>query len=155
MRTEEFQTLLLKSAISVMACDGSIDESEIEEIKNMADNEIYFMGFDIEESFEKSLNYIKQNGKAAINEYLNELCQLKLTEKQELLLIEVLIRTIESDNKIEASEVKFLQLVKSKLGISEETIITQFPKQMNYLIDFENYGLNEEFTDEIVFESDN
>jgi uncharacterized tellurite resistance protein B-like protein len=130
MKTEAFQNLLLNSAVSVMACDGSIDESEIAEIK-------------------------KQNGKKAINEYLNELSQLNLNEKQELLLIEVLIRTIESDNKIEDSEVKFLQMVKSKLGISEETIITQFPKQMKYLIDFQNYGLHEEFTDEIEFASDN
>ena len=86
---------------------------------------------------------------------MNELNQLNLNEKQELLLIEVLIRTIESDNKIEDNEVKFLQMVKSKLGISEETVITQFPKQMNYLIDFQNYGLHEEFTDEIEFTSDN
>jgi uncharacterized tellurite resistance protein B-like protein len=155
MKTEEFQNFLLKSAISVMACDGSIDESEVTEIKNMADNEIYFMGFDIEEPFEASLSYIKQNGKKAINEYLNELSQLNLNEKQEIILIEVLIRTIESDNVIEESEIKFLQMVKSKLGISEETIITQFPKQMKYLIDFQNYGLNEEFTDEIEFASDN
>jgi len=155
MKTEAFQNLLLKSAISVMACDGSIDESEIAEIKNMADNEIYFMGYDIEEPFETILSYIKQNGKKAINEYLNELDQLNLNEKQELLLIEVLIRTIESDNKIEASEMKFLQMVKSKLEILEETIITQFPKQMKYLIDFQNYGLHEEFTDEIEFTADN
>ena len=155
MKTEAFQNLLLKSAISVMACDGSIDESEIVEIKNMADNEIYFMGYDIEEPFETILSYIKQNGKKAINEYLNELDQLNLNEKQELLLIEVLIRTIESDNKIEDSEIKFLQMIKSKLGISEETIITQFPKQMKYLIDFQNYGLQEEFTDEIEFTADN
>lgn len=33
MKTEAFQNLLLKSAISVMACDGSIDNSEIAEIK--------------------------------------------------------------------------------------------------------------------------
>ena len=155
MKTEAFQNLLLKSAISVMACDGSIDESEIVEIKNMADNEIYFMGYDIEEPFETILNYIKQNGKKAINQYLNELDQLNLNEKQELLLIEVLIRTIESDNKIEDSEIKFLQMVKSKLGVSEETIIIQFPKQMKYLIDFQNYGLLEEFTDEIEFTADN
>jgi len=155
MKTEAFQNLLLKSAISVMACDGSIDESEIVEIKNMADNEIYFMGYDIEEPFETILSYIKQDGKKAINEYLNELDQLNLNEKQELLLIEVLIRTIESDNKIEDSEIKFLQMIKSKLGISEETIITQFPKQMKYLIDFQNYGLQEEFTDEIEFTADN
>jgi len=155
MKTEAFQNFLLKSAISVMACDGSIDESEIAEIKNMADNEIYFMGFDIEKPFERSLNYIKQNGKKAINGYLSELSQQNLDEKQEVILIEVLIRTIESDNKIEDSEVEFLQMVKSKLSISEETIIAQFPKQMKYLIDFNNYGLQEEFTDEIEFSNDN
>ena len=68
MKTEAFQNLLLKSAISVMACDGSIDDSEIAEIKNMADNEIYFMGFDIEKPFEETLQYIKENAKQAINE---------------------------------------------------------------------------------------
>lgn len=155
MKTEAFQNLLLKSAISMMACDGSIEDSEIAEIKNMADNEIYFMGYDIEEPFESSLSYIKQNGKKAINQYLNELNQLNLNEKQELILIEVLIRTIESDNKIEENEIKFLQMVKSKLDISEEKIITRFPKQMKYLIDFQNFGLIEEFTDEIEFRSNN
>ncbi len=155
MKTEAFQNFLLRSAISVMACDGSIDESEITEIKNMVNNEIYFMGFDIDEPFKKSLSYIKEHGKNAINEYLNELSQLNLKEKQELVLIEVLIRTIESDNKIEDSEVKFLQMVKSKLTISDETIITQFPKQMKYLIDFQNYGSYQEFTDEIEFKGDN
>ncbi|GAB2498842.1 tellurite resistance TerB family protein [Algoriphagus taiwanensis] len=153
MKTEEFQNLLLKSAISVMACDGSIDDAEIAEIKNMADNEIYFMGFDIEKPFEEILQYIKEKGKNAINEYLDELNQCDLSHKQELLLIEVLIRTIESDNKIEDNEIKFLQLVKSKLNVSEEIIISQFPQQMKYLIDFNNYGLHEEFTDEIQFAS--
>ena len=139
------------SAIAVMACDGSIDNEEITEIKEMVSNEIYFMGFDYEKPFETNLNYIKSNGKKAINEYLSELSSLSLNDKQELRLIEVLIRTIESDNKVENNEIKFLQLVKSKLSVSEETIISQFPKQMNYLIDFNNYGLSEEFTEEIEF----
>lgn len=154
MKTEAFQDFLLKSAITMMACDGSIDDSEIDEIKNMAENEIYFMGFDIKDSFENHLNYIKEKGKEAINEYLSELGQLALNHNQELLLIEVLIRTIESDQKVEKNEVKFLQMVKSKLEVSEETIITMFPKQMNYLIDFNNHGLHEEFTDEIIFKGD-
>ena len=34
MKTEAFQNLLLKSAVSVIACDGSIEESEISEIRN-------------------------------------------------------------------------------------------------------------------------
>ena len=152
MKTIDFQNFLLKSAIAVMACDGSIDNSEIIEIKEMVSNEIYFMGFDYEKPFEDNLNYIKSNGTKAINEYLSELSSLCLNDKQELRLIEVLIRTIESDKKVELNEKKFLQLVKSKLNVSEETIITEFPKQMNYLIDFNNYGSKEEFTEEINLE---
>lgn len=152
MKTEAFQEFLLKSAISVIACDSHIDESEISEIKNMAANEIYFMGYDFETALSKNLNYIKEKGSSAINEYLNEVTSANLSERQELILLEVLIRAIESDGKIEPSEVKFLQMVKSKLRMSEEVIITKFPKQMNYLIDFNNYGQHQEFTDVLKFD---
>jgi len=151
MKTIEFQNFLLKSAIAMMACDGSIDNEEIAEIENMVTNEIYFMGFDYGKPFEDNLNYIKSNGKKAINAYLDELSSLDLNDKQELRLIEVLIRTIESDKKVENNEIKFLQLVKSKLKITEETIITKFPKQMSHLVDSNNYGLSEKFLDEINF----
>jgi uncharacterized tellurite resistance protein B-like protein len=152
MKTEAFQNLLLKLAVSVIACDGSIEESEISEIRNMAENEIYFMGYDFEESLEEILKSIKEKGTSAINDYLKEVAIANLNNNQELLLIEVLIRAIESDKKVEPNEIKFLQMVKSKLKTSEETIITRFPKQMNYLIDFHNYGLHQEFTDELKFE---
>ena len=152
MNTEGFQDLLLKSAITVVACDGSINESEISEIKNMAENEIYFLGYNFEKPLETNLKTIKEKGKTAINDYLQELSNAKLNNNQELILIEVLIRAIESDKKIEPNEIKFLQMVKSKLKTSEETIITKFPKQMHYLIDFHNYGLHEEFMDELNFE---
>ena len=152
MKTEAFQNLLLKSAVSVIACDGSIEESEISEIRNMAENEIYFMGYDFEEPLEETFKTIREKGSSAINDYLKEIAVANLNDNQELLLIEVLIRAIESDEKVEPNEIKFLQMVKSKLKTSEETIITKFPKQMNYLIDFHNYGLHQEFTDELNFE---
>ncbi|MBK7809410.1 MAG: TerB family tellurite resistance protein [Saprospiraceae bacterium] len=149
MKTEAFQDLLLKSAVSVIACDGTIDETEISELRNMVENEIYFMGYDFEERLAYNLKYLKENGALAINEYLQEVSNANLNDNQELLLIEVLIRAIESDKKVEPSEIKFLQMVKSRLKTSEETIITKFPQQINYLIDFHNYGLHEEFTEEL------
>lgn len=151
MRTQDFQKLLLESAISVMGCDGSIDESEIHEIKQMAENEIYFMGYDYEPVFESHLKYLKDNGSTAINEYLKRLQDVSLNKQQEFLLLEVLIRTIESDQVIDDNEVKFLQLVKSKLNVSEEEIITKFPKQITYLIDFKNYSKLESFNSNINF----
>ena len=152
MKTVAFQDLLLKTAVSVIACDGSIDEVEISAIRNIAENEIYFMGYDFEEPLENNLKYLKEMGSKAINEYLKDISKVDLNEHQELILIEVLIKAIESDEKVETNEIKFLQMVKSKLKTSEETIITKFPLQMHYLIDFQNYGLHEEFTDELKFE---
>jgi len=154
MRADDFQKFLLKSAVTVMACDGEIDKDEIQEIQSMADNEIYFLGFDISDTLRSNINYIKENGTKAVNEYLSSLEKASLNPSQELLLIEVLIRTIEADKKVDEAEVKFLQLVKSKLTTSEETIITNFPKQINYLIDFNNYGLHEEFTGQIEFKGE-
>ena len=152
MKTNDFQTFLLKSAVTAMACDGRIDDSEIREIKDMAKNEVYFMDFDFDQLLQDYLDYITTNGTKAVNEYLNELALANLNPGQELILIEVLINTIEADRKIEDNEIKFLQLVKSKLNTTEQTIITKFPKQMNYLIDFNNYGMLKEFTGEIKFE---
>ena len=146
MKTEEFQELMLKSAVAIIACDGSIDEVELLEIKNMAENEIYFMGYDFEQPLSNFLNYIKQNGINAINDFLDEVAQANLNENQELLLIEVLIRAIESDERTESNEIKFLQMVKSKLKLSEEMLIKKFPKQMNFFIDTHDYGLQQDFS---------
>ncbi|MBK6363440.1 MAG: hypothetical protein IPF52_08030 [Saprospiraceae bacterium] len=35
--------------VMAMACDGDIAEEEINEIKNIVANEIYFMGYDFED----------------------------------------------------------------------------------------------------------
>ena len=149
MKNQEFKKFLFKSAVMTMACDGNIAEEEISEIKNMVFNEIYFMGFDYEDQLKDGIDDIKVNGKVAINQYLQELNSIELNEHQEILLVEVILKIIEADNEIQTSEIKFLQLVKSKLKIEEQTLIIKFPKQIDYLIDFNNYGLSDVFTYEI------
>lgn len=149
MKNQEFKKFLFKSAVMTMACDGNIAEEEISEIKNMVFNEIYFMGFDYEDQLKDGIDDIKVNGKVAINQYLQELNSIELNEHQEILLVEVILKIIEADNEIQTSEIKFLQLVKSKLKTEEQTLIIKFPKQIDYLIDFNNYGLSDVFTYEI------
>ena len=152
MKSSDFQNFLFKSAIIAMSCDGNIEEKEINEIIKMADEEIYFMGYEYDQPLKETLNDIKLNGKNAINQYLLELSNINLSDKQELLLIEVLMRTIEADEKIHQNEIKFLHMVKTKLKTNEETLISRFPKQISYLIDLHNHGSLEEFNDEIKFE---
>ncbi len=152
MKPYVFQDFLFKSAITVMACDGSIEEKEIKEIRKMAENEIYFMGYEYEQPLNNNIANIKANGKNAINQYLSELSSTDLSDKQELLLIEVLIRTIEADEQTHLNEIKFLQLVKAKLKTSEEILISKFPNQIGYLVDLHGHGSLNEFDDEISIE---
>lgn len=152
MKPYAFQDFLFKSAVTAIACDGSIEESEITEIKNMAENEIYFMGYEYEQSLNDNLNFIKANGKDAINKYLEELSTTDLSDKQELLLLEVLIRTIEADKQAHQNELKFLQMVKAKLKTSEEVLISRFPNQVDYFVDLHNHGSLKEFDNEIKIE---
>jgi len=149
MKNSDFKTFLFKSAVMAMACDGNIAEEEINEIKNIVAKEIYFMEFDFEEPLKSNIEHIKVNGKNAVNQYLKEIVINDLNEHQEILLVEVLLRMIEADAKVEESELQFLQMVKSKLKIDEQTLIVKFPQQINYLMDFNNYGLLEEFTNVI------
>jgi uncharacterized tellurite resistance protein B-like protein len=145
MKTEAFQQLLLKSAVSVMACDGSIDTSEVEEIRKIADNEIYFMGFEYEQLLTDNLNHLKQNGNDSIKAYFSELENASLSKSQGYLLFEVLIRVVESDQVIDETEKRFLNLVKVKLDLSEEELLERFPTKMNYLLNFNTSNLSMEF----------
>ncbi len=149
MKNQDFKDFLFKSAVMAMACDGDIAETEIEEIKSIVSNEIYFMGYDFVEPLRNNIDNIKANGKGAINQYLQEIGTNNLNENQEILLIEVLLRIIEADNDIQPTELKFLQMAKAKLKVDEQTLIVKFPSKINLLLDFHNYGLNQEFTDEI------
>ncbi|MBK7440158.1 MAG: tellurite resistance TerB family protein [Chitinophagales bacterium] len=152
MKNQDFKDFLFKSAVMAMACDGDIAETEIEEIKAIVTNEIYFMGYDVEAPLQDNIDNIKANGKGAINQYLEEIGTSNLNEHQEILLIEVLLRIMEADNVVQPRELKFLQMAKSKLKVDEQTLIVKFPKQIDYLLNFHNYGLHQEFTDEIKFD---
>ena len=152
MKNQDFKDFLFKSAVMAMACDGDIAETEIEEIKAIVTNEIYFMGYDVEAPLQDNIDNIKANGKGAINQYLEEIGTSNLNEHQEILLIEVLLRIMEADNVVQPRELKFLQMAKSKLQVDEQTLIVKFPKQIDYLLNFHNYGLHQEFTDELKFE---
>lgn len=149
MKSNEFQDFLFKSAVMVMSCDGEIAQSEIDELENIISNEIYLLGYKHHEPLKLHIDEIRTNGKDAINKFLEELSRTDLSPKQELILVEVLIKMIEADSIIQPSEIKFFQLVKSKLKTSEESLIIHFPKQVSFIIDSNQYGFNQEFTDEI------
>ena len=116
-----------------MACDGDIDKREVVLIKTMDQEKKIFGEIDINQELENLLLEINRDGHKFLKSYFNELTSTELSEQDELKLIEVAIKTINADDKVEYSEVKFFKVIRSKLKIDNEPILAKHPDFEDYL----------------------
>ena len=77
-----------------MACDGDIDKRELVLIKKIHQDTKIFGEIDINQELENLLLEINRDGHKFLKSYFNELTSTKLSEQDELKLIEVAIDTI-------------------------------------------------------------
>ncbi|WKZ66577.1 MAG: TerB family tellurite resistance protein [Flavobacteriales bacterium] len=147
MRTNDFQPLLLRTAVTALACDGNIDQAEVDAVKQMAENEIYFLGYEYQQPFDVFLETIKARGRAAVEEYLSELKQAPLNNRQKLLLVEVLIRVIDADDQWAQNEKAFLHMAIGQMQIPLEDLIAGFPKHADVLSDDHSASFDDSFHD--------
>lgn len=133
METLQFNKLLLKTAFSCMACDGDIDKREIKLIKRLQQEKKTFGDIDVNAEMDNLLIAINNDGHQFMRDFFDELSNSKLTETNELNLIEVAIDTIKADDKVEYSEIKFFKVIRSKLKIDNELILEKHPDFEDYL----------------------
>lgn len=128
------QELYLKTMFCCMACDGDIAPEEIKMVKAIAMQIPILKGFDIESILNTYVSAINQNGSLFLRKYLNELPEEDLTQEEELKVIELSIKMIEADSRIEYSEVKFFKKIRSRLSVSDEQILAQHPDKEDFLL---------------------
>lgn len=133
METKNFDNLLLKAAFSCMACDGDIDERELELIKQLHNENKTFGDIDLNSELELLLTNINENGQEFLRGFFRELTNFDLSEENELKLIEVAISTIKADDEIKYSEIKFFKVIRSKLNIKNESVLVKHPDFEEYL----------------------
>ena len=126
MDKNKFKKILFKVAFCSMACDGDIDQREIDELKIMDKNTSYFAEVDLTEELKQLVNDFKNKGTKVIEELFVSLRETKLNPIQELLILEVALRIINADNRHDENEVKFINFLRSKLELHDETIIDRF-----------------------------
>ena len=144
MKNKEFKKILFKGAFSVMACDGEVAESEVAEMKEMLSNSPYFDGLNYDVELKEAFADIKNNGTKSIELFFEKLKSISLSKKQELQLIEVLVRMIEADGKVEDSELHFMHKVKSALKqLSDVNIIVHFPRHFDWFMNLERFEQND------------
>lgn len=126
--------LYLKTVFCCIACDGDIAEEEIHLIRELGTKDKLFNDMDTEKYINAWINEINKRGSMFLQNYLNEIATEDLNEKEQLLLVSLAFNAIEADNRIEYSEVKFFKKIRSRLSISDETILGNFPNKEDFLL---------------------
>lgn len=126
--------LYLKTVFCCIACDGDIAEEEIRLIRELGIKDKLFNDMDTEKYINAWINEINKQGSMFLQNYLNEIATEDLNEKEQLLLVSLAFNAIEADNRIEYSEVKFFKKIRSRLSISDETILGKFPNKEDFLL---------------------
>jgi uncharacterized tellurite resistance protein B-like protein len=135
MDTITFDKLLLKTAFCCMASDGNIDDREISLIKSMCEKSPLFANFNFQEEINLLVGKINGGGKTFFQYYFDLLKQTQLNEQEELTLIDFAIQTINADEQIEYSEIKFFKNIRHRLNVSDEKILALIPDIEQYLED--------------------
>lgn len=126
--------LLLKTVFCCMACDGEIAESEIKLVKDLILHSVSFSSIEVEKLLNEYIENINKNGQLFISQYLHEVRDTELTDEEALNLIGLAIKTIEADENIEYSEIRFFKKIRSQLDISDKKILNSFPNKEDFLL---------------------
>lgn len=126
--------LYLKTVFCCIAGDGDIAEEETRLIRELGTKDKLFNDMDTEKYINAWINEINKRGSMFLQNYLNEIATEDLNEKEQLLLVSLAFNAIEADNRIEYSEVKFFKKIRSRLSISDETILGKFPNKEDFLL---------------------
>jgi len=117
-----------------MACDGEIAKEEVDMVKRLGAEYDIFANADIEAYLNTWIIAINKNGASFLKSYLNELSEANLSLSEQLFVIDFAIKTIEVDERIEYSEIKFFKKVRGRLSISDEKILEKYPNKEDYLL---------------------
>lgn len=116
--------MYLKTAFCCMACDGEIASEETALIRNIHSKENLFGNIDIDEALKIFLSELNSHGIGFIKSAINDLRTYSFSADEELELLRIVARTINADNNIEYSEVKFFKVIRSCLKqIDNKTIL--------------------------------
>ena len=126
MHKTEYQRLLFHTAMCVMACDGEIHDDEVREIKLAFEATQFFNNLDYETEIKLVLDSFHRSEKDFFVNCIEELKSAELNPVQALQVLEVSLRIIYADNRIDENEMAFLRLIKENLGVPSEIFKSRF-----------------------------
>ena len=126
MELIKFKELLLKVAVCAIACDGDIDDREIEALHEIEKKSPYFSALDLSEVLEKSLETCSNDLNAFKINVFRILDDNSLNIVQELSILEISLRIIAADEIEEDREKTFINDLRTHLELDDFLIEQRF-----------------------------
>ena len=126
MNRTDYQRTLFETAMLVMACDGEIHPSEIQEMELAFEKSLLFKNLNFHEELGRITADFDQNKKQVVMSYFEKVASAELDPAQKLQILEIILRIMYADNRVEPNEIRFLKLVKSRLGVMDEIFFKRF-----------------------------
>ncbi|MEO9965354.1 MAG: TerB family tellurite resistance protein [Reichenbachiella sp.] len=136
----DFNKVLLKTAFSFMTCDGHIAPNEVALIRKMAEEENAFGDIDIDTELDFLIEVINSMGMGFLKDYLKVLKKADLKQEQELRLIEMAVKTLYADGRLDYNEVKFFRIFRSLLSVSDDQIVKLNPNLPDEFLESDIFG---------------
>ena len=116
-----------------------------------------FGNIDIITDYNRCIEVLKQDGRNFINSYFQSIDNIQFEEDEKLRIIDVAVKTIYADNKIEYAEVKFFKSLCQHLSVDKDIIVKNNPDVDEYWLeeDILSQEDNDKFIDLIDFSNIN
>jgi hypothetical protein len=124
---KKFNKILLKAAILSMAIDGEIHDKELAFIHQFSTENEYFKELNFEDFFNSITLAIRDNYEKFIEDFSDEVKKLSLDKNYTMILIDVIVAIILSDDKIENDEMLFLKKMTEIFEVDEALLISRYP----------------------------
>lgn len=136
MENLNFTKVLLDVAVCAISCDGHVDDLEIKELHLIQEKSPYFSHTDLKESLNNSIGLALDSYDLFQKSLFDKLMAINLNVIQELSILEIVFALISADNKIEKTEIKFVNNLRKCLSLDDFIIKERFG-DVDYL-DFSN-----------------
>ncbi len=126
MDKTKYKRLLFDIACAAVACDGSIDDKEIRELKYIDKSTTYFEDTDMSKKLIRFVENFKSKPEETISNIIEKLKESFLNPVEEMLVLEIVLRLVYADTKIDEKEKEFIQNVRGCLSLDDDMITQRF-----------------------------
>lgn len=126
MDKTKFKRLLFDIACLAVTCDGYIDEREVEELQHIAKSTTYFEDVDLLRKLDRFVVSFKDNPEEITESTISQLKNSLLNPIEEMLILEIILRLIYADVKIDQKEINFVKIIRNSISIDDDTIRQRF-----------------------------